>query len=80
MQLHELFVQPPSEHAISTIEKRATALNNKAVPFRSKNKDEIHYVIQLSILALKFLFHFYCWRDAVKNDHIPPSSTPSLLG
>ena len=29
MQLHELFVQPPSEHAISTIEKRATALNNK---------------------------------------------------
>ena len=50
------------------------------LPFRSKNKDEIYYVIQLSILALKFLFYFYCWRNAVKNDHVPPSSTPSSLG
>ena len=30
MQLHEQFVQPPSEHTISTIKKRATALNKKA--------------------------------------------------
>ena len=29
MQLHEQFVQPPSEHTISTIKKRATALNKK---------------------------------------------------
>ena len=27
---------------------------------------------ELWILALKFLFYFYCWQNAVKNDLIPP--------
>ena len=49
MQLHELFVQQPSEHAVSTIEKRATALRwldtvcqGQYLPILSVNYDAIN--------------------------------------
>ena len=44
----------------------------RKLTFRSKNKNELYYVTELWILALKFLFYFYCWRNAVKNDLIAP--------
>ena len=71
MQLRKLIVQPSSEHTISTIEKRATTLKKKVNLPKQEQKRTLFCGKALNS-SLKVLFYFYCCRNAVKNDLIPP--------